>query len=233
MNILVVIILGVLLLSLFSGYKNGFLKTVFSLVSWIVVLVICNVATPMVTDMLIESTDIETVIQAALDTKIDELLTNAMNETGFSELPDVLPEGMDFKVPEELQAALPEELRNILLNGKNSINEGAFVDTAKIAENAVGVISLLLVMVFARVAIMIVYVVLGIASKLPLIGPLDKLLGLACGAGKGVIWSWVILTVVSVLALTGTNTEWAGYIADSQILTWLQDNNVILNVLIQ
>lgn len=233
MNILVVIILGVLLLSLFSGYKNGFLKTVFSLVSWIVVLVICNVATPMVTDMLIESTDIETVIQAALDTKIDELLTNAMNETGFSELPDVLPEGMDFKVPEELQAALPEELRNILLNGKNSINEGAFVDTAKIAESAVGVISLLLVMVFARVAIMIVYVVLGIASKLPLIGPLDKLLGLACGAGKGVIWSWVILTVVSVLALTGTNTEWAGYIADSQILTWLQDNNVILNVLIQ
>ena len=233
MNILVVIILGVLLLSLFSGYKNGFLKTVFSLVSWIVVLVICNVATPMVTDMLIESTDIETVIQAALDTKIDELLTNAMNETGFSELPDVLPEGLDFKIPEELQAALPEELRNIMLNGKNSINEGAFVDTAKIAESAVGVISLLLVMVFARVAIMIVYVVLGIASKLPLIGPLDKLLGLACGAGKGVIWSWVILTVVSVLALTGTNTEWAGYIADSQILTWLQDNNVILNVLIQ
>lgn len=233
MNILVVIILGVLLLSLFSGYKNGFLKTVFSLVSWIVVLVICNVATPMVTDVLIESTDIETIIQAALDTKIDEMLTNAMNEAGLSELPDVLPEGMDFKVPEELQAALPEELRNMLLNGKESISEVTFVDTAKIAESAVGVISLLLVMVLARVALMIVYVVLGIASKLPLIGPLDKLLGLACGAGKGVIWSWIILTIVSVLALTGINTEWAGYIADSQILTWLQENNVILNALIQ
>ena len=233
MNILAVIIFGVLLLSIFNGYRNGFLKTMFSLVSWILVLVICNVATPMVTNMLMESTDIEVTIQMALDAKIDEMLTNAMNEAGIPELPDVLPEGVDFKIPEELQAALPEELKNMLSNSNRNIWEADFIDTSKIAESAVVVISLLLVMVFARLAITIVYVVLGIASKLPLIGPLDKLLGFACGAGKGVIWSWVILTIVSVLALTGTNTEWAGYIADSQILTWLQENNVILNLLIQ
>ena len=233
MNILAIIILAVLLLSIFNGYKNGFLKTMFSLVSWVLVLVICNVATPVVTNMLMESTDIELTIQMALDAKIDEMLANAMNEAGISELPDVLPEGVDFKIPEELQAALPEELKNMLSNSNTNIGEADFIDTAKIAESAVGVISLLLVMLFARLAITIVYVVLGIASKLPLIGPLDKLLGFVCGAGKGVIWSWVILTIVSVLALTGTNTEWAGYIADSQILTWLQENNVILNLLIQ
>jgi len=59
MNILVVLILAIVLFSVLAGYKNGFLKTAFSLVSWIVVLVICNVATPMVTQMLIEKTDIE------------------------------------------------------------------------------------------------------------------------------------------------------------------------------
>ena len=74
--------------------------------------------------------------------------------------------------------------------------------------------------------------VLGIVSKLPLIGPMDKLLGIACGAGKGLIWCWIILAVVSVLALTGVNTDFAAYISQSEILTWLQDNNLLLNVIL-
>ena len=234
MNILLVVILGVLLLSVFGGYRNGFLKTAFSLISWIVVLIICNVATPIVTQTLIEKTEIETTIQMALDTKIDEMVTNAMQEAGLSELPDTLPEGMTFEIPEELQAALPEELRNMLANNNTEgLVTDSLVDTAALAESVVGIISLLIVLVLSRVVIVAINVVLGIASKLPLIGPMDKVLGLACGAGKGVIWAWVILTVVSVLALTGTNTEWAGYIADSQILTWLQNNNVILNLLVK
>lgn len=235
MNILVVLILAIVLFSVLAGYKNGFLKTAFSLVSWIVVLVICNVATPMVTQMLIEKTDIEITIQAALDAKIDEVISNALAESGVSELPDVLANGVSLEIPEELQAALPEELKNMLQNGNPELDgiTHNVIDTAVIAEIVVGIIALLIVLVFSRVAIMVVNIVLGIASKLPLIGPLDKIFGLACGAGKGLIWSWIVLAVVSVLALTGVNTEWAGYIAESQILTWLQENNVILNLLIK
>ncbi len=235
MNILVVVILALLLFSVFAGYKNGFLKTAFSLVSWIVVLVICNIATPMLTQMLIEKTDIETTIQVVLDAKINEMISNAMTEFGVSDL----PEGVTFEIPEELAAALPEELRNglmvdglTMLGGLAEGSEVAIIDTAGIAERVVGIISLLIVLVFARVAIVVVNVVLGIASKLPLIGPLDKVLGLACGAGKGLIWSWLVLTIVSVLALTGVNTEWAAYISQSEILTWLQNNNMILKLII-
>lgn len=234
MNILVVVILTVILLCVLAGYKNGFLKTAFSLVSWIVVLVICNVATPMVTQMLIEKTDIETTIQFVLDAKINEMMSNVMTETGLSDLPESLPEDMSFELPEELQAALPEELRNILAAGSqitDGISQDALVDTALIAEKVVGIISLLMVLVFSRVAIMVVNIVLGIASKLPLIGPLDKVLGLACGAGKGLIWSWIVLTIVSVLTLTGINTEWAAYISQSELLVWLQNNNMILKLL--
>lgn len=235
MNILVVLILAIVLFSVLAGYKNGFLKTAFSLVSWIVVLVICNVATPMVTQMLIEKTDIEITIQAALDAKIDEVISNALAESGVSELPDVLANGVSLEIPEELQVALPEELKNMLQNGNPELDGVTHnvIDTAAIVESVVGIIALLIVLVFSRVAIMVVNIVLGIASKLPLIGPLDKILGLACGAGKGLIWSWIVLAIVSVLALTGVNTEWAGYIAESQILTWLQENNVILNLLIK
>ncbi len=234
MNILLIIVLAVLILSVLFGYKNGFLKTAFSLVTWIVVLVICNVATPLVTDFLLENTEIETTIQQILDAKIDEMISEAMAETGVSDLQDTLSESAQLEIPEELQAALPEELRGLFTNsGTEESTEVTLVDTAAIAESVVDMIALLIVLVISRVAIVVINVALGIASKLPLIGPLDKVLGLVCGAGKGVIWSWVILTVVSVLALTGTNTELATCISDSQILTWLQDNNVILNLLVK
>jgi len=233
MNILVLVILAVLLVSIFAGYKNGFLKTVLSLVSWLVVLVACYVATPMVADFLIQNTEIETTIQGILDAKIDEMIQEAMEEAGLSELQEVIPEDMEkIELPEELQAALPEELRELFSDNEDEM-EAELVDTAAIAEKVVEIISLLLVLVFTRCALLIVNVVLGIASKLPLIGPLDRILGLACGAGKGVVFTWIILTVVSVLALTGVNTEWAGYIAESELLTWLQNNNVILNLIVK
>lgn len=233
MNILVLIVLAIICVCVCAGYKNGFMKTVLSLVSWLIVLAVCSIATPMVTDFLIQNTEIETTIQTLLDAKIDEMITEAMEEAGLSELQGVIPEELKgLELPEELQAALPEELREMLLNNEDKA-EVKLVDTAAIAEKAVEILSLLLVLVCTRVALLVVNVVLGIASKLPLIGPLDKVLGLICGAGKGVIFAWILLTVVSVMALTGTNTEWAGYIAESEILTWLQNNNVILNLIVK
>lgn len=236
MNILVIIILAILVLSLFSGYKNGFLKTVFSLVSWIIVLMVCNIATPMVTELLIEKTDIDTMIQAVLDAKIDEMIFNAMAETGVGELTEAVPEGNQFEIPEELQAMLPEEVKNMLAADGNiegaALGDG-LIDTSGFVNSIMGIISLLIVMVVVRAGLIVVELVLGIASKLPFIGPLDKVLGIVCGAGKGLIWSWIILAVVVVLALTGTNTELMGYVSESQFLTWLQENNLIVNLILK
>lgn len=220
MNILLIVILIVFLLSLFSGYKNGFLKTVFSLVSWLVVLVICNYATPIVTDILMEKTELGITIQATVDQKVNEMLTETLESTGVS----------------DLEATLPAELKTAILGEGGSFEQviagQSVLDTSSLVKGIVGIVAFIIVAIATRLALIVVDVILGIASKLPLIGPVDKLLGIACGAGKGLIWCWVILAIVSVLALTGTNTELASYISQSQILTWLQDNNVLLNLIV-
>jgi uncharacterized membrane protein required for colicin V production len=235
MNVLVVIILVVLLLSVLGGYKNGFLKTAFSLISWIIVLALCNVATPMVTEILIEKTDIEVVIQTTIDAELDKVISEMLEESAGTELQGVLTENVELEIPEELQAALPEELKQMLQKENFEVGDVAqkVVDTEVITERVVEILALLIVLVFSRIAIWIVYIVLDVASKLPLIGPLDKALGIVCGAAKGLVWIWVILIAVSMLALTGVNTEWVGYIAESELLTWLQDNNLILRLLIK
>ena len=243
MNSLLIVILVILGLSLLFGYLNGFLKTIFSLISWIIVLVVCNIATPMVTQILIEQTEIDTTIQNVLDAKIDEMISSAMSQIGAGELTEVIPgditmEDIMSELPPELQAVLPDDVKHMLENVGNNIGslegfslDAQMIDTSGLVNSIMGVLSLLIVMVVVRVVLLIVELALGIASKIPLIGPLDKILGLACGAAKGLIWSWVILAIVAVLALTGVNTEFAGYISESQILTWLQENNLILNLI--
>lgn len=217
MNILTIIILAVFALCVFSGFKKGFLKTAFSLVSWILVLVLCNFATPIVTDLLIQNTDIEVVVYETVDAKVKEAVEDAVQNQGVS----------------ELEAALPAELKEMLLGDNESIADAlmgaASLDVTPVVDGIVGILGFVVTVILLRIAMVIVELALGIVAKLPLIGPMDKLLGVACGAGKGLIWCWVILAVVATLALTGTNTELAGYISQSEILTWLQDNNLILN----
>ncbi len=220
MNILTIIILAVLALSIFGGYKKGFLKTAFSLVSWIIVLVLCNFATPIVTDMLIEKTVIEVVVQTTVDTKINEVINETIETSDLA----------------ELDAALPAELKTALLGENGSLQEvvtnGVALDTTPLVNGIVGILGFVITVIVLRLAMVVVEVVLNIVAKLPLIGPMDKLLGLACGVGTGIILCWVVLAIVSVLALTGVNTELATYISQSELLTWLQDNNVLLNLIL-
>ena len=220
MNILTIIILAVFALCIFSGYTKGFLKTAFSLVSWIIVLVLCNFATPIVTELLVQNTDIEVVVQAA----VEEQMMAAIEQVG---------EGYDVT---GIEASLPAELKPLLLGDKENIMElllssAAPMDLTPVVDGIVGILGFVITVILLRIAMVIVEFLLGIVAKLPLIGPMDKLLGIACGGVKGLIWCWVILAVVSVLALTGTNTEFAAYIAQSELLTWLQDNNMLINLI--
>ena len=220
MNILTISILAVFALCVFSGYRKGFLKTAFSLVSWILVLVLCNFATPIVTDLLVQNTDIEAVVEAA----VQEQLMAAIEQVG---------EGYDIT---GLEASLPAELKTLLLGEEGSImdlllSSQAPMDLSPVVDGIVGILGFVVTVILLRIAMVIVEFLLGVVAKLPLIGPMDKLLGIVCGGVKGLIWCWVILAVVSVLALTGTNAELAAYISQSELLTWLQNNNLLLNVI--
>ena len=220
MNILTIIILAIFVIGIFDGYRKGFLKTAFSLVSWILVLFLCNYATPIVTNALIEKTDVEVIVQSTVDAKVAEAIAQTLETSGVS----------------DLEAALPAELKTALLGEGGSLQDvvanGNALDTTALVNGIMGIIGFVVTVVILRIAVMVVEVLLGIIGKLPLIGPIDKMLGLACGAGSGLIWCWVVLAIVSVLSLTGVNTELSAYISQSELLTWLQDNNVLLNLIV-
>lgn len=218
MNYLLIAIMALLIWSVLDGYKKGFMRTVFALVSWIVVLVVCNIATPMVSNYLMEETAIAEEVGSALAEKINGIIAESGVET--------------------VEQNLPEELRSLLQNGNVDLSEllnvdgSMLVEATSIVHTIVSVIAFVLVIIVTRVLVWLADKILGIASKLPVIGSLDKLLGFACGAAKGVLLSWVVLAVLSVVVIPNVNLDVATLIQESQLLTWLQNNNFILKMFV-
>lgn len=219
MNILTIIILAIFLLCAILGYKKGFLKTMFSLVSWIIVLVLCHFMTPIVTDLLIERTQIDVIVQTGIDNKLDE----------------ILEQKIEMSKIEDLEALLSPEMRTALLGEGGSlqdfITDEMVLDTTFIVQWIVGVIGFVFTLLFLRIVMFIIEKILGIISKLPLLGFADKILGLTCGVIKGLVWTWIVLTSISVVAFMNANATLASYISQSQFLLWLQEHNILLSII--
>lgn len=216
MNYLLIAVLLLLAWNLFDGYRKGFMRTVFALVSWIIVLIACSVSTPVVTDFLMEKTS---VAKSVGDT-IAERINETIEESGVA----------------ELEQNLPEELRIVLLGEDKSVKDIIKVDgsmimgATSIVRTIVSIIAFVVVVIVARVFVWMVDKALGIASKLPIIGSLDKLLGILCGGARGMLICWIMLAVVSIVALSNADMNFAPCIENSLFLTWMQQNNFILKM---
>ena len=224
MNWLLIVIAVLLVGNALWGYTTGFMKVVLSLVSWVAVLIIVYIGTPIMADILKANTPIETVMEENFTKVINDAIASAQLE--------------------DVAAALPHDVREMLevsgllegLNGSDVLPS----DTAEkilastgIVGSVISLLSACIVAVVARIALLIAEFVLGIAAKLPLIGSMDKLLGLGFGAAKGLIWCWLVLAVIGILTLTGTNTDLIVLVHESEPLTWLYDNNIIMNLLMK
>ena len=213
MNWLVLIVFIVFFINIYQGYRKGFLRTVLSLVSWIFIIVVANMFAPQLTEMLISETSIdETIIQF-----INEKLTETV---GFI----------------NIEEQLPVELREILSGNFNSFEEIFVSDILKTEEvllpyifEALKILSTIILIIILRIVVNIVDKILAFATNLPLIGQADKTLGLVFGFAKGFVLVWILMTIITFGFMLNINSFDISIINESQILTWLYENNPLLN----
>uniref|UniRef100_UPI004056F225 CvpA family protein n=1 Tax=Agathobacter sp. TaxID=2021311 RepID=UPI004056F225 len=213
MNWLVIVFFAVLAGNIYQGYKKGFLRVALSLVSWIAVVIAANAFAPQLTEMVVAQTSIdETIIQA-----INEKVTQAVDGINIEE-------------------QLPPTLREALLGDNASFGEMLTQDVAQAEKilpyifGALQILCTVVLMIIMRIALVAADKVLALASNLPLIGSADRILGLAVGTVKGVLLTWILMTVITFGAMiNGNSSDMVTMIYESQILTWLYENNIVLN----
>lgn len=212
MNWLVIVFFAILAGNVYQGYKKGFLRVTLSLVSWILVVVAANAFAPQLTEMLIS------------ETSIDEMIVQVINETLTEAVENV-----------NIEEQLPPALRDALLGDNASFGEMITQDVAQTEKmlpyifGALQILCTVILLIVMRIALFVVDKVLALASNLPLIGSADKFLGLAVGLIKGVLLTWILMTIITFGAMVNGNSFDMAMIYESQILTWLYENNMVLN----
>jgi len=199
-----IIVIAIIALSTFIGYKQGLVKSAIKILSFFIAIVVALVLYKPVSSIIIKTTP------------IDDNIKNVMIEK-------ITPEGMDANQEVKVEDNIGFK---IIDNAANTIEEISDAFAVKLIET----VTLLLIYIIVKIALKFVTALTDLITKLPLIKQINKAGGTAYGIIKGVILVYTILAVVYLLAplLNKTVSE---NIDQSIITKTLYNNNIILNII--
>lgn len=237
MNWLLIIVILVLAGNIVWGFSRGFLRVIYSMLAWIAILVFVTWATPYVANVLTEKTNIDNRIESNLDEKLHELVIGDTNGQKEDREPDVQNPGQGKKNYRDLQMKLPDAVTNKLFDTNKIADQilegsGAYdVVAGRATDLVMRVISFVLVLLIAVISFHLLSVVLKVVEKLPLIGGINRLLGLFAGLVKGILIIWLAFAIIAMAGTTDIGIALISYIYESPLLIWVYENNFVLTLL--
>ena len=237
MNWLLIIVILVLAGNIVWGFSKGFLRVIYSMLAWIAILVFVTWATSYVANVLTEKTNIDNRIETNLDEKLHELVIGDTNGQKEDREPDTQNPGQGKKNYRDLQMKLPDAVTNKLFDTNKIADQilegsGAYdVVAGRATDLVMRVISFVLVLLITVISFHLLSVVLKVVEKLPLIGGINRLLGLFAGLVKGILIIWLAFAIIAMAGTTDIGIALISYIYESPLLIWVYENNFVLTLL--
>ena len=238
MNWLLLVALAIIGVCAFAGWRAGFVKSVFSLVSTIAVIIITILVSPIVTNML-KSSD---AIYGTINTKLEEIIDlsgiaeNLSSEEERDPLAFIdgleLPDSIKDTIKDSLTETMEEkeaEAAEFVGNQLDALETYVCDLLTNIILNALGFFITFLV---AAAGIAALCFVLDIISKLPVLHQINTLAGVALGALEGLVILWIVFIVITMLGSTEFGQKCMAMISESKILCFLYDSNVLSKILL-
>jgi uncharacterized membrane protein required for colicin V production len=205
------------------GRQEGFIKTVFSIFSILIALVLTYEVQPYVSKALQHNDKIVSYVEH----KVDASVELDKKEEGVSDQRNSI-EGL----------RLPKSLKKSLIENNNTEVYKALV-VEKFEDYVSSYLAVVILNALSFVGVfLIVYILLFIISRamdilshLPLINGLNKTAGLLVGLLRGLVVIWILCILLTMFSSTKTSQILYGYINDSYILSSIYDNNILLHII--
>lgn len=199
MNYLIdLILIAIIALFTFIGYKKGLIRVAFGLVSFILAIVISVILYKPVSNFIIKYTPLDNYIETA----VAERLTSS--ET------------------------TKEETENIVSNYYNNIkNASTSVIASGISKTVINISSMLIVFIISKIILIFFKFIGDIIAKLPLIKQFNSAGGFIYGLLKGFVIIYIILAVITILAPIIDINNIVSIINSSIITNIMYNNNII------
>lgn len=202
--VLDLIVILIIALFTFIGYKQGLIKTAIKITSFFIAIIIALILYKPVSALIIKNTTIDDKIESTIIEKIT-------------------PEGMKAEDEASEATKIPQ---GFIKEANNTIKDTAETITVKIIE----VCTVLILYLISRIVLKFIAVLGDLIAKLPILKQFNKLGGTIFGALKGLLIVYVILAVVYLIS--PLLKENATKSIDETILTKAMYNNNIITKII-
>lgn len=198
------LIIGVIALFTFIGYKQGLIKSAIKILSFVIALIVALILYKPVSSLIINNTG------------LDDGIKNKIVES-------ILPEGVSADEEVEIQNTVPNM---IVESGRGTVNKVAESIAVQIIETG----TLLVIFMLVRFGLRFVTVLTDLITKLPILKQFDELGGVLYGVFRGIILVFVIFAVIYLFSpmMSEKSTE---TINKSFIGGTIYNNNILLKTL--
>ena len=215
MSILIdLIVIGIILLSTFIGYKRGLIGVAFKILSFIIAVVITLVLYKPVANYIIDNTQFATNIENT----IVEKLGSADIENG-----EIKQEDTDL--PNVVVNYINEEITNTVNATKDTIVKSV---AGEIAKAVINIIVMLAIFIIVRILLIFAKAILEAVAELPIIKQFNEAGGIIYGLLRGALIIYVLLAILSLILPIFDKTAILTAINGSIVTKLLYNNNLIL-----
>ena len=219
MNWLLILVVLLVAGNIVWGFFRGFLRVVYSMAAWILILVFVTFATPYVADWMTEHTGLDTRIEKNCKEKLQNAVAGeekSTEEQNTQEQKDL--SGLGMKLPANVWNQIGDT---------HKLADGWMEQSGLYNTIASKASSLITVIAFHLIATAI-----DLVAKLPVIGEVNHMLGGIAGLIKGLLLVWLVFAFAAMGAATEAGRVVIDAVYLSEILQWLYLINLILTILL-
>ena len=220
-NIADIVVVAVVIIAIFTGYKKGFIKTLFGVLSFFIAIAITFAFYKPVMELIKEKTGFEEWLYGYLY----EMNLEDNNSEKVSGEQIVLSESGENYINN-----LPDAVVKMI--GLDEIKEKAKVTIIeKIVEFVVKLLAIVIVYIVSKIILLVLVLILDSIAKLPVLKQFNELLGIILGGILGFIQVYVVCAVITLIGSLPAFSNVSAIISNSLFAHIFYDNNLLLKIL--
>jgi len=210
LDILIVFILGI---NIFIGYKKGLIKLAVSLVAVLISIIITLILYKPVSNLIINNTEIDEKIEAVIienaTTSEDEVEENLKEEKNYNEI-------------------IEKYVQDTVIETKDNIVESA---AGTLSIKIINIAVMILIFLITRIILILLVFIADAIAKLPILKQFNKAGGIIYGVIKGLLIIYIILAIVFFIVYVTNSTQISEIINQTFIIKFMYNQNLLLNII--
>ena len=207
--VLDIIIVLLLIISVYTGYKRGLVEVGFKLFAIIISILASLILYSPVTYFIINNTDV--------DEKIEEIIVKN----------GIVNENKNNEMSSEINQLIQNYAKDISQGTQNAIVQAA---AKPVAVKVIGIGVMIAIYILTKIILFILKTFTDIITKIPILKQCNEFAGLAYGLLRGLVIIYFILAIVFFVTTMSGSTVVNSVINESYVTKFLYNNNLILQI---